>query len=104
MRIAREEAFGPILSVLKWSDEEAMFEAVNGVEYGLTCSIWTSDLRTAHRAATRVEAGYVWINNASAHFHGAPFGGYKSSGIGREESFEELLEFTQTKNVNVTLD
>ena len=52
----------------------------------------------------RVEAGYVWINNASAHFLGAPFGGYKQSGIGREESFEELLEFTQTKNVNVNLD
>jgi betaine-aldehyde dehydrogenase len=104
MRLAREEVFGPILSVLKWSDEEAMFEAVNGVEYGLTCSIWTRDLSTAHRAARRVEAGYVWINNASAHFHGAPFGGYKSSGIGREESFEELLEFTQTKNVNVNLD
>ena len=51
----------------------------------------------------RVEAGYVWINNASVHFHGAPFGGYKQSGIGREESFEELLEFTQTKNVNVNL-
>lgn len=51
-----------------------------------------------------MQAGYVWVNNSSAHFHGAPFGGYKQSGIGREESFEELLEFTQVKNVNVKLD
>jgi len=104
MRIAREEVFGPVLSVFKWHDEETLFEQVNSVEYGLTASIWTRDLVTAHRAARRVEAGYVWINNSSAHFHGAPFGGYKQSGIGREESFDEMLEFTQMKNVNVNLD
>jgi betaine-aldehyde dehydrogenase len=104
MRVAREEVFGPVLSVLKWSDEDALFQAVNGVEYGLTASIWTSSLRTAHRAAARVQAGYVWINGSSAHFTGAPFGGYKRSGIGREECKDELLEFTQIKNVNVTLD
>ena len=76
---------------------------VNAVDYGLTCSIWTQDLATAHRAASRVQAGYVWVNHSSVHFHGAPFGGYKQSGIGREESFDELLEFTQVKNVNVNL-
>jgi len=104
MRIAREEIFGPVLAVFRWSDEEALFAAVNGVEYGLTASIWTRDLVTAHRAAARVEAGFVWINNAGPHFLGAPFGGYKQSGIGREESIEELFEFTQLKNVNVRLD
>ena len=104
MRIAREEIFGPVLSVLKWSDEESLFDAVNGVEYGLTCSIWTRDLNTALQAAGRVEAGYVWINGSSAHFLGAPFGGYKQSGIGREECLEELLDYTQVKNVNITLD
>ena len=103
MRIAREEIFGPVLAVFKWSNEDELFDHVNSVDYGLTASIWTRDLLTAYRAAARVEAGYVWINNASLHFHGAPFGGYKQSGIGREESFEELLEFTQTKNVNVNL-
>jgi betaine-aldehyde dehydrogenase len=103
MRLAREEVFGPVLSVLRWRDEEVMFEAVNDVEYGLTASIWTSNLRTAHRAAARVEAGYVWVNNSSAHFIGAPFGGYKHSGIGREECKEELFEFTQLKNVNISL-
>ena len=104
MRVAREEIFGPVLSVLKWSDEDALYDAVNGVEYGLTAAIWTTHLQTAHRAAARVQAGYVWINGSSAHFIGAPFGGYKHSGIGREECKEELLEFTQQKNVNITLD
>jgi betaine-aldehyde dehydrogenase len=104
MRIAREEIFGPVLAVFKWTDEDELFHQVNGVDYGLTASIWTRDLVTAHRAASRVQAGFVWINNASMHFLGAPFGGYKQSGIGREESIDELFEFTQTKNVNVRLD
>jgi betaine-aldehyde dehydrogenase len=103
MRIAREEIFGPVLSVFKWSDEDEMLRAVNAVEYGLTCSIWTNDLKTAHRMAAEVQAGYVWINEVSKHFLGAPFGGYKQSGIGREECLEELLRFTQEKNVYVNL-
>ena len=103
MRIATKEIFGPELSVLKWTDEEELFAQVNAVEYGLTASIWIRDLVTAHRAASRVQAGYVWINHASQHFLGAPFGGVKQSGIGREESVEELFEFTQVKNVNVNL-
>jgi betaine-aldehyde dehydrogenase len=103
MRIAREEIFGPVLSILKWSDEEAMFADVNAVEYGLTAAIYTRDLGSAHRAAARVEAGFVWVNNSAAHFLGAPFGGYKQSGIGREESIDELLTFTQMKNINITL-
>jgi betaine-aldehyde dehydrogenase len=102
MRIAREEVFGPVLSILKWQDEEGLLEAVNGVEYGLTAAIWTSDLSVAHRLAARVEAGYVWINNSSSHFLGAPFGGVKQSGIGREESIDELLDCTELKNINVT--
>ena len=103
MTIAREEIFGPVLSVLRWESEEDLFAAVNGVDFGLTASIWTRDLVTAHRAAQRVQVGYVWVNDCSAHVPGAPFGGYKRSGLGREESKEELLEFTQTKNVNVSL-
>jgi betaine-aldehyde dehydrogenase len=103
MRIAKEEIFGPVLSVFKWRDDDEMFEAVNAVDYGLTTSIWTKDLKTAHRAAARVEVGFVWINTVGAHFLGAPFGGYKQSGMGREESADELLEYTQIKNVNVAL-
>ncbi len=103
MRIAREEIFGPVLSVFRWSDEEALFEAVNGVDYGLTAAIFTTNLANAHRAIARVEAGYVWVNNSSMHFPGTPFGGRKQSGIGREESIEELLEFTQLKSVHISL-
>ncbi|GGF11022.1 aldehyde dehydrogenase [Aliidongia dinghuensis] len=103
MRLAREEVFGPIMSVFRWDDEDRLFAEVNAVDYGLTGSIWTRDLATAHRAASRIETGYVWINNTSQHFLGAPFGGVKQSGIGREECFEELLEFTQVKNINVKL-
>jgi len=104
MRIAREEIFGPVLSVLKWRDEGEMFDVVNSLDYGLTASIWTANLSVGHRAAARVEAGYVWINGASTHYFGVPFGGYKHSGLGREESIEELFDNTQIKNVNVTLD
>jgi len=101
MRLAREEVFGPVMSVFKWENENTLFEQVNGVDFGLTGSVWTKDLNTAHRAARRLNTGYVWINNSSQHFMGAPFGGVKQSGIGREECFAELLEFTYTKNVNL---
>jgi betaine-aldehyde dehydrogenase len=103
MRIAREEIFGPVVSILRWSDENDMLERVNALDVGLTCSIWTHDLDRAHRLASKVEAGFVWINGAAQHWVGVPFGGYKQSGIGREESIEELLACTQIKNVNLTL-
>ena len=103
MRIGKEEIFGPVLSVFKWSDEEKMLAQVNQVEYGLTCSIWTNDLVTAHRVAAAVEAGYIWVNDVSKHFLGAPFGGYKQSGLGREEGIEELLSFTREKNIHISL-
>ena len=103
MRIGKEEIFGPVLSIFKWSDEEKMLSQVNQVEYGLTCSIWTNDLTTAHRTAAAVEAGFVWINEVSKHFLGTPFGGYKQSGIGREECLAELLHFTREKNIHLNL-
>ena len=103
MRIAREEIFGPLLSIFKWSDEAAMLDQVNAVEYGLTCSIWTNDLNVAHRTAMAVEAGFVWVNETSKHFLGAPFGGFKQSGIGREECIEEMFAFTQEKNIHIRL-
>ncbi len=103
MTIAREEIFGPVLSILRWSEEAAMLEAVNATEFGLTCSIWTNDLNRAHRTAMRIEAGYVWINHVGQHLLGAPFGGFKQSGIGREECLAELLAFTQEKNIHLKL-
>ncbi len=101
MVIAREEIFGPVMAVLKWRDESAMLRDVNELELGLTCSIWTNDLHVAHRTAAAVEAGYVWINEVSKHFMGAPFGGVKQSGIGREECLDEMLAFTQQKNIHI---
>jgi 2-formylbenzoate dehydrogenase len=103
MRIAQEEIFGPVLSILTFRDEDEAVAIANGVDFGLTASVWTNDLRTAHRVAGRIEAGFVWINDSSKHFPGAPFGGFKNSGVGREEGLEELLAFTQTKTVNVNL-
>jgi betaine-aldehyde dehydrogenase len=103
MRLAREEVFGPVLAILKWADELTMLEQVNAVEYGLTCSIWTNDVSTAHRTAMAVQAGYVWINEFGKHFLGAPFGGVKQSGFGREECLEEMLRFTQEKNIHLKL-
>jgi betaine-aldehyde dehydrogenase len=103
MRIANEEIFGPVLSVIKWKDEEDMLGQVNAVEYGLTGSIWTASLASAHRAASRVESGFIWVNSVGAHFLGASFGGYKQSGVGREEGADELLSYTQHKNIHITL-
>ena len=103
MRIAREEIFGPVLAVFKWTDEATMLDEVNAVEYGLTARSGptTSRPRTARPMA--VQAGFVWINEVGKHFLGAPFGGFKQSGIGREECFEEMLAFTQEKNIHVRL-
>ncbi|UUX95451.1 aldehyde dehydrogenase family protein [Aquabacterium sp. J223] len=103
MRIANEEVFGPVLSVLRWHDEDALWDAVNRVEYGLTGSIWTTSLAAAHRASARMQAGFVWVNHVSSHFLGASFGGVKQSGIGREEGLDELYSFTQGKNVHIVL-
>ena len=102
MKIEQEEIFGPVMSVLGWNDPDTMLREVNGVEYGLCANVWTNDISTAMRVADAVEAGYVWINgHGGKRFRGAPFGGFKESGIGREHSTEELLSYTQVKNINV---
>jgi betaine-aldehyde dehydrogenase len=72
-------------------------------ENGLICSIWTNDLATAHRTASAVEAGYVWVNDVGRHFPGTSFGGYKQSGIGREECLEELISSTREKSIHIRL-
>jgi betaine-aldehyde dehydrogenase len=100
MRIAREEIFGPVMSVLPWSEAEDMLAQVNSVEYGLTAAIVTNRLDLAMQTAEQVEAGYVWINS-SGRYLGEPYGGWKASGLGVEECFEELLSYTRLKNVNM---
>ena len=72
-------------------------------ENGLICSIWTNDLASAHRTASAVEAGYVWVNDVGRRFPGTPFGGYKQSRIGREECLEELISYTQEKRIHIRL-
>ncbi len=103
MRIANEEVFGPVLSVIRWDNEEDLIDQVNSVEYGLTASIWTQNLKNAHTTASRVQSGFVWVNHVSSHFIGASFGGYKQSGIGREEGFDEIYSYTQHKNIHMVL-
>jgi betaine-aldehyde dehydrogenase len=100
MRIAREEIFGPVMSILVWSDYDEMLARVNELEYGLTTLIVTNDLHTAMETAERVEAGYVWVN-ANGRYLGAPYGGWKHSGLGQEECFDELLSYTRIKNINM---
>lgn len=101
MRIAQEEVFGPVMSVLTYADLDDAVRIANDVAYGLTASIWTRDVSTAISLADRLDAGYVWVNGSSRHFWGVPFGGTKSSGVGREECVEELLSYTELKAVNV---
>ena len=103
MRIAREEIFGPVVSILRWTDEDDVRRARQRARRRPHLLDLDARPRSRARLASRVEAGYVWINGASTHHVGVPFGGYKQSGIGREESIEELLACTQIKNVNVTL-
>jgi betaine-aldehyde dehydrogenase len=100
-RLAQEEIFGPVLAVMPFDTYEHAITIANNVSYGLTASVFTRDLGLAHRFAEEVQAGYVWVNDSSAHFPGAPFGGFRDSGVGREESFEELASYAQIKNVNV---
>ncbi len=101
--LSREEVFGPVLVVTPFDDEAEALRSVNQSELGLTASIWTQDLSRAHRLAREIDAGYVWVNTASRHFVGLPFGGVKDSGLGREESVEELHSFTQSKAITVRL-
>ncbi|MGR4897373.1 aldehyde dehydrogenase family protein [Stenotrophomonas sp. LARHCG68] len=101
MEIAKEEIFGPVLSIIKWNDKYDLIRQVNQLDLGLTCSIWTNNLQDANQLAQDVEAGFVWINDVAKHFLGAPFGGMKQSGIGREECLGELLAFTREKNIHI---
>ena len=90
-----------MLATIPFDDYDDAVTIANGVAYGLSASVFTRDLSTAHRFARDVQAGYVWVNDASAHFPGTDYGGVKDSGVGREEGFQELLSYTQSKNVNV---
>ncbi len=103
MTIAREEIFGPVLAVLTFDDFEHGVKLANQTIYGLAAGIWTKDIQKAHRAAKAIRAGTVWINSYNFYDSGAPFGGFKASGFGRDLGREALDGYLETKTVWVQL-
>jgi acyl-CoA reductase-like NAD-dependent aldehyde dehydrogenase len=99
MRIAQEEVFGPILSIIPFENEDEAVRIANGTVYGLAAGVWTNSIRRALTMAERLEAGTVWVNTYRAVSYMSPFGGYKRSGIGRESGIEAVREYLQTKSV-----
>ena len=103
MDIAREEIFGPVLVAMPYDDLDEVVRRANDTEYGLAAGLWTKDLGTAHRVAAQLQAGSVYVNNWGAYDPAAPFGGYKSSGLGREMGHENLDAYLETKTIWVKL-
>jgi (Z)-2-((N-methylformamido)methylene)-5-hydroxybutyrolactone dehydrogenase len=99
MRIAREEVFGPVATVLRFRGEEEAVAIANDTEFGLAAGVWTGSVARAHRVAGRLRAGTVWVNNYRKTSYATPFGGYKQSGLGRENGADALREFTEEKSV-----
>ncbi len=99
MRIAQEEVFGPVLSIIKFKDEDEAVAVANDVRFGLGAGVWTSDIGRAIRMSERIQAGTVWVNTYRAVSYLSPFGGYKDSGVGRENGMDAVREYLQVKSV-----
>ncbi|NYT79843.1 aldehyde dehydrogenase family protein, partial [Alcaligenaceae bacterium] len=99
MRIAQEEVFGPVLSIISFEDEADALRIANDVRFGLAAAVWTTDIGRAIRMSEKLQAGTVWVNTYRAVSFMAPFGGYKDSGLGRENGIEAVKAFLQTKSV-----
>jgi (Z)-2-((N-methylformamido)methylene)-5-hydroxybutyrolactone dehydrogenase len=99
MRVANEEIFGPVLSIIPFEDEDEAVRIANGTIYGLAAGVWTTNIRRAFVMAEKLEAGTVWVNTYRAISYMSPFGGYKRSGLGRESGIDAIREYLQTKSV-----
>jgi len=104
MRIAREEIFGPVLTVTTFDSEADAIRIANDTEYGLAAGLWTRNVQRAARVAQEIRAGIVWVNTYHPTFNELPWGGYKQSGIGRELGLYGIEEYLETKQVNINLD
>lgn len=98
-RTNQEEIFGPVVTITPFDTEEEVLIMANSTQYGLAATVWTSDLKRAHRVADQVQAGIVWVNAWLVRDLRTPFGGVKASGVGREGGWEALRFFTEAKNV-----
>lgn len=103
MKIAQEEIFGPVVTVIKFKDEDEVVKFANDSEYGLGGAVWTQDISRALRVATNIDTGRMWVNTYNQLPAGAPFGGYKKSGIGRETYKSVLDAYSQTKNIFISI-
>jgi betaine-aldehyde dehydrogenase len=103
MAICREEIFGPVMSVLSFDTEEEVVERANNTPFGLAAGVFTKDIQRGHRVVHNLEAGTCWINNYNITPIELPFGGYKQSGFGRENSFSAIHHYTQVKSIYVEL-
>lgn len=102
MRIAREEIFGPVATIIPFDGEEEAIAIANGTRYGLTAGLWTSDVGRAHRVAARLEAGMVWVNTYRYIRWSTPYGGFKASGWGRENGVEALDDYLETRTTVIS--
>ena len=103
-RVCQEEVFGPFVTVTTFAEEDEALDVANGTEYGLGGGLWTRDLSRAHRMASGMKSGMVWINSYKRVNSGSPFGGIGSSGYGREMGFEAMHEYTEAKSVWVNVE
>lgn len=103
MKIVQEEIFGPVVAIAKFSTEAEAITKANDTSYGLAAALFTEKISKAHKVARKLQAGMVWINSSGDSHFGIPFGGYKSSGIGRELGQYALDAYTQSKAVHVNL-
>ncbi|MEQ1920309.1 MAG: aldehyde dehydrogenase family protein, partial [Elusimicrobiota bacterium] len=103
-RIAREEIFGPVLSVIEFKDEAEAIRIANDSDYGLAAGVWTLNVNRGIRVLKELRAGITWLNTYHPTFNEMPWGGYKQSGNGRELGLYGIQAYLETKQININLD